>query len=215
MSAVLDRMTAGFADPVHDAQRVFRVILAAMSRPGTIGRVAADAVDAIDPPSSDDDVPLGAATTAILLTLLDADTSVAPVGTLAGDAVRAYCRFHTGVRSLAAIDGAAFVVARAADVDAALRARLYLGSDETPQDGATMIIEVDGFGADAARTTSMTLRGPGIETTAALSVAGGDPAFWTWRAGLQSALPRGIDLIFTCDDALVAIPRSTRITLEG
>src|SRR6185437_12731453 len=59
-------LTAGFAEPVMDAQRSFRAVLDAMARPGTIRRVGG-----VIPPA-----PLDAATAAVLLTLADNETPI-------------------------------------------------------------------------------------------------------------------------------------------
>ena len=57
-------LEAGFADPVHDAQRSFRAVLDAMSRPGRIAQITG-----VTAPG-----PLGAAAGAVLLTLVDHET---------------------------------------------------------------------------------------------------------------------------------------------
>jgi alpha-D-ribose 1-methylphosphonate 5-triphosphate synthase subunit PhnH len=212
MSAVLAGITPGFHDAVHGAQRSFRGLLDAMSRPGRVVSLPAAATEGIVPPG--DAIGLGA--TALLLTLLDADTTLQLAGGLAGDAAAAYLRFHTGVR-LTAEGGADFTLARAADVDERLCSGLALGSDEAPQRGATLIVEVDALADaphDGAEGVRLCLRGPGIESLQRCGVSGLGRPFWEWRLGLQSLMPRGIDLVMTCGTRLAALPRSTRITLD-
>ena len=58
----------GFADPVRDAQSVFRTVMMALARPGTIGDLAAGPVT---PPA-----PLTPELAAVALTLCDHETPV-------------------------------------------------------------------------------------------------------------------------------------------
>ena len=213
MSAVLAEMTRGFPDATHGAQQTFRTLLAAMSRPGTVFRLPEAGMAGLEPPASatPGSRPMSLGAAAVLLTLLDAETTVRLAGSLASAPALAYLRFHTGVRSAWLDELAAFTVARAAEVDAMLWSRLDLGSDELPQKGVTLIVEVDALGERA--NTQLRLRGPGIESVQALGVSGLSRGFWQWRTQLQSLLPRGIDLVLVCRTEIAAIPRSTRIVL--
>ena len=214
MSAVLARMGAGFADPVHGAQQTFRVLLGAMSEPGRLHALPPAAVDGLDPPDAELRPPLGIALAATLLTLLDADTPVHLAGALGNDDARAWLRFHTGARDVAAV--ATMSAALARDVDAALWSRLDLGTDDAPQAGATLFVEVDALSdRPLPGAVALKLRGAGIDSSRDLAVAGLPPAFWQWRAALRSELPRGVDLVLACGTRLVAIPRSTRIESEA
>ena len=98
-----------------------------------------------------------------------------------------------------------------------LWASLPCGSDDIPQDGATLLLEVPALSASATATGpgALTLRGPGIADTHTLRVAGLDAAFWRARAALAIDYPRGVDLLLCCGDTLAAIPRTTRIALHG
>ena len=214
MSAILARMGGGFADPVHGAQQTFRALLGAMSEPGRLHALPPAATDGLEPPDAGMRPPLGVALAATLLTLLDADTPVHLAGALGNDDARAWLRFHTGARDVAA--GATMSAALARDVDAALWNRLDLGTDDAPQSSATLFVEVDALSdRPLAGAVALKLRGAGIETSRDLAVAGLPPAFWQWRAALRSELPRGVDLVLACGTRLVAIPRSTRVESEA
>lgn len=214
MSAVLADMTPGFRDPVHGAQQTFRAVLDAMARPGRVVALPPSAVDGLQPPPSTlSGRPMSIGAAALLLTLLDAETRVRLAGSVASAAALAYLRFHTGVRLAPQSEPADFTLARARDVDAALWSQLDLGHDEAPQRGATLLVEVDALGGDGG--TRLRLRGPGIDGAQSLSVSGLSHEFWLWRQRLQSALPRGIDLMLVDGARLAAIPRSSRITLEA
>lgn len=210
MSAVLEdsglaAIGRGFADPVHGAQQVFRAVLDAMSRPGRLQRLGADTLAGIEPPA------FGTGLGALLLTLLDAETGVWLDPALAGGATGGWLRFHTGVRLHAERGDAPFAVVPAARADARLWSTLPCGSDEQPQAGATLIVDVPQLAADGPG--ALLLRGPGIAETHRLVVGGLGPAFWRARAALQPAFPRGIDLLLVSGDTLAALPRTTRITL--
>jgi alpha-D-ribose 1-methylphosphonate 5-triphosphate synthase subunit PhnH len=59
------------------------------------------------------------------------------------------------------------------------------------------------------------LRGPGIDGSAVLR-ATIEPADLFERLGINAALfPRGIDVVLVADDAIVAIPRTTRLAAKG
>ena len=214
MSAALANMGAGFADPVHGAQQTFRVLLGAMSEPGRLHALHDAATDGLAPDDAEMRPPLGIAMAAMLLTLLDADTPVHLAGALGNDDARAWLRFHTGARDVPAAAGMTATLAR--DVDAALWSALTLGSDESPQSGATLIVEVDALSDQPlAGAIALKLRGAGIASSRNLAVAGLPGAFWQWRIALQAELPRGVDLVFVCGTQVAAIPRSTRIASEG
>ena len=90
----LARIPTGFADPVHDAQAVFRVVLEALSRPGRMQALPGPVHQPLGHPAA-----LKPALAAALLALLDAQTSLWLSPALAaGGEVQAWLRFHTGTR---------------------------------------------------------------------------------------------------------------------
>jgi alpha-D-ribose 1-methylphosphonate 5-triphosphate synthase subunit PhnH len=213
MNTELAQMTAGFRDATHGAQRTFRVLLDAMSRPGRVIALPDEAINGIEPPVSADSARrMSVGVAAVMLTLLDAETSVRIVGSMAGAAASAYLRFHTGVGAAGLDEPATFTVAHASDAHAALWTQLDAGTDEAPQDGVTLVLQVDELGPRG--DTGLHLRGPGIEAMQALSVSGTSSDFWSWRIRQQALLPRGVDIVLVCGTRIAAIPRTTRIELE-
>jgi alpha-D-ribose 1-methylphosphonate 5-triphosphate synthase subunit PhnH len=196
---LLAAMPRGFADATHDAQAVFRAVLEALSRPGRLQTL--DASDGLQAPA-----PLSRGLTALLLTLLDGETSLHLDGPLASDAAWMYARFHTGVQP-AGREAADFVVTRAAD---ARFERLRLGTDEAPQHGATLIID-----STTLAGQSLVLSGPGIEHMQRMGLCGLSLDFWQQRIAQQRLFPRGVDLLIVCGSQLIAVPRSTHIRWEA
>lgn len=182
---------AGFADPVLDSQAAFRAVLEAMSRPGRIQRLP---VPPELPPG------IGPAAAAVLLALADADT---PTRLAAGPDAQAWIRFHTGARAAAAPD-AAFVL----DRDAGLL-DLDPGSEEEPERGATLILEVESL----AEGSGWRLSGPGIQATHRLAVAGAPDGFLAEWAANRARFPRGVDVILCAGDLVAALPRG--VMIEG
>ena len=218
MTATLACMGTGFADPTHGAQQTFRVLLEAMSLPGRLHALPGSAIDGLAPAQADLAPPVGIGMAAVLLTLLDAETPVLLAGAMASDTVKAWIRFHTSARPATMVDAPALAAAEARDVTPALWQRLALGSDEAPQDGATLIVEVDALSdgdADTPDGIALVLHGPGIESTRALVVQGLPDAFWQWRQALATAMPRGVDLVLIHGRRVAAIPRSTRLARRG
>lgn len=184
----------GFADPVADAQGCFRAVLAALSTPGSIHRVGLG----LTPPP-----PLGQAMAAVLLSLVDGDTPLSLGGRYG--AAAEWLAFHCGA-VLAAEGDAAFVATEALpDL-----ARLRCGSDEAPEEAATVLLAVSALGEGPA----LRLAGPGLAAPATFR-ATGLPADFAARWALNHGLfPRGVDLILCAGDRLAAFPRSLAIT-EG
>lgn len=183
----------GFADAPRDAQRIFRLILMAMARPGRLVEV--------DLPQAPDGLSPAAAAT--LLTLCDSDTAVwlDP----ASAAAAPWLRFHCGSPITAEPMAARFAYCRDPGLLPALDS-FALGTDEYPDRSTTLLLEASLGGAPTAR-----LAGPGIERETRLGLRGLSAVFWEERAELLPLFPRGLDLILTCGAKLVAIPRTTRL----
>jgi alpha-D-ribose 1-methylphosphonate 5-triphosphate synthase subunit PhnH len=192
-------VSAGFADPVHEAQAAFRAVLEALSRPGqrmAVGRPV-------------NGLALGPAMAHLLLALTDDDTPVwwQQPGSEAAD----WLRFHTGASVAAAPADAAFAVI--GDVAALPPLEAFAaGSVESPEHAATLLIEVPSLSDGPA----VDWHGPGIRDMQTVKLAGLPASFWTqWQAN-HAAFPQGVDIVFTCADAVLGLPRTTRVRrLEG
>lgn len=212
-------MTPGFADPTLGAQSSFRAVLHAMAHPGAIVLLP----DAPDAPA-----PLNRAAAALALSLCDADT---PLWQDGGAAVADWLRFHTGAPAASSHE-ARFLIATG--TPPALAA-LGLGSDEAPQDGATLFLQVEALAESepvefakhpdhpeemAGSSLAMTaghwrLSGPGIESTTDLHVTGLPSGFVAARAELAPLFPRGLDIVLCAGRCIAALPRTTRIEEAG
>ncbi|MGE0652566.1 MAG: phosphonate C-P lyase system protein PhnH [Alphaproteobacteria bacterium] len=198
MSETSAAIPLGFARPVHDANLVFRRVLQAMSRPGRV----LDCGAASAPPPA----PLGPAAAAILLTLADLDTPVWLDGAARLPEVEGFIRFHTGAPLVGDPNAAAFIVATAARRVPSLD-DLPQGSDLAPEQGCTLIAEVDDLSTDEGYL----LNGPGIRQSARLAARGLSEKFWIERWQMQARFPRGIDIVFTAGRMLAALPRTTKV----
>lgn len=184
-------ITPAFADPVRDSQACFRAVLEAISRPGRVQRL----LPGLTPPPG-----LAPATAAVLLTLADAET---PLHHDTGEAAEAWLRFHCGSPTAPPAE-AAFVVATG--TPPALAA-LDAGTDEEPEHGATLIIQVESL----AEGQGWSLSGPGIETRHRLTVTGLPAGFLAdWRAQ-RGLFPRGVDVLLCAGQDIAALPRTTVI----
>jgi alpha-D-ribose 1-methylphosphonate 5-triphosphate synthase subunit PhnH len=196
----LDTLVRGFTDPVHDAQRCFRVLLDALARPGELRSIDVE----LDP---DAQRQWPAAAFAALLTLGDFST---PVWLQRRDEALAQAvRFHTGAPLADTSTEAAFAyIAESAAAPAP--DAFSLGTPEAPQASATLLIRVDAF--EGGRP--LTLTGPGIRTSASIAPAGIADSFWQGRAALAGQAPCGIDCYLVCERSVIGIPRTTRVELS-
>ena len=186
---------AGFADPVADAQRCFRLILDAMAHPGRILEL---------PPGilAKNESALPDAAAALALTLLDFETPVWLDA--ASQRAAAYLRFHCGVTVVAEPRASRFAFAGDPAAIPPLDS-FDLGYSEFPDRSTTLVVAVPGLASDSG----LVLRGPGLKGTARLRVDGVAPPLWRARAELAPLFPLGIDLVFVCGRRLAALPRTT------
>lgn len=182
----------GFAEPVYDAQRVFRTALAAMSYPGRIERL--DAPATVPPPFS-------RASLALALALID---EAAPLWCNTAHAAGIeHLRFHCGARIVDEPAQAAFGLGHARECP--LPDQWARGTTAEPHRSATLILEVDSLDAGERYQLS----GPGIAQQEWLTCRG-LPSAWV-AARATSTFPCGVDVFLTSEDRVVALPRTTRI----
>jgi alpha-D-ribose 1-methylphosphonate 5-triphosphate synthase subunit PhnH len=196
----LDTLVRGFADPVHDAQSCFRVLLDALARPGKVHSIDV---------ALDDDAQRQwpAAAFAALLALVDFST---PVWLQRHDEALAQAiSFHSGAPLADTPDEAAFAyIADAAQVPAP--DAFSLGTPEAPQGSATLLIRVDAL--EGGRP--LTLSGPGIQSSIRIAPLGIVDTFWRARAALAAHAPCGVDCYLMCGRSVIGIPRTTRVELN-
>jgi alpha-D-ribose 1-methylphosphonate 5-triphosphate synthase subunit PhnH len=200
MSMQMTTPAAGFDDPVQQSQQAFRALLDAMARPGRVTTVETEAGH----PEG-----LAPALAAALLTLADLDTPVWLGPGFDTEAMKTWLRFHSGAPLAAKPDQAAFALLDAAQMPAL--ETFSFGTDEAPERGATLLIQVPGL----TGATAMTWRGPGIKESVTMPFCGLDQSVWQQRAALSIEFPRGVDLYLGSGRDLVALPRSTAISIEG
>lgn len=194
-------LAAGFADPVREAQAVFRSVMMALARPATVRPMAAGLV----PPA-----PLTPELAAVALALADHEAPLWLDAALAAEpAVVDFLRFHTGARIVTAPAEAAFaLVADPAGMPEL--AAFGLGSDEYPDRSTTIVIAVGALAAGAG----LAFEGPGIKGRAAVSFAPMPAAFAEhWRAN-RALFPRGVDVVLTAPGGVAGLPRSATLIGE-
>jgi alpha-D-ribose 1-methylphosphonate 5-triphosphate synthase subunit PhnH len=195
-------LPAGFADKVLSAQSTFRSVMEAMARPGSVQRVTAS-VGA--PP------PMMRGTAAIALTLFDHDTPIWLDEKMSEttDTAR-WLKFHAAAPIVADSSISSFALigrpGALPDLD-----RFALGSNEYPDRSTTLIVQVTSLTEGPAYE----LRGPGIDGSAILNATFEPKDLFDRLAVNATLFPRGIDVVLVADDAIVAIPRTTRLTAHG
>lgn len=195
----LSGLLPGFADHTLESQAAFRAIMNATARPGLIADLSA----APTPPAG-----LCRAAGAAALTLIDQDTPLWLDAGLRGGAAESWLRFHCTCPLAAAPVQAAFALLLAAP-DIPPLAAFNQGDARYPDQAATVIIMLPALHGGP----QLELRGPGIADMARIAPQGLTAAFWAERAELVAHFQFGIDLMLCAGDELIAIPRTTRITL--
>jgi alpha-D-ribose 1-methylphosphonate 5-triphosphate synthase subunit PhnH len=195
-------LPAGFADKVLSAQSTFRSVMDAMARPGSVQRIASTAGTP---------VAMMRGTAAMALTLFDHDTPVWLDRRMsAASDVAKWLKFHTSAPVIADASIASFALVGDPENLPALD-RFAFGSNEYPDRSTTLILQVESLTDGPV----VDLQGPGIDGAATLR-ASIQPRDLFERLTINAALfPRGIDVVLVHDDAIVAIPRTTRLAKGG
>jgi alpha-D-ribose 1-methylphosphonate 5-triphosphate synthase subunit PhnH len=191
----------GFTDPVFQAGGIFRILLDCLSNPGTIGQVQASAM----PPA-----PMNRVAGAIALTLADHDTPVWLTSAMIEGGVPAWLAFHAGALVSEEKSDAAFAFVEGAHALPSFAA-FNAGTDEYPDRSTTLILQVPAL--EGGRELELT--GPGIRTEIRVAPKGLPEHFENLWAANRKLFPRGMDLILAADDAIMCLPRSTKIRKSG
>jgi len=192
-----EALTGGFAEPVFQAQSVFKMLMDAMARPGTLKTVDAD----VAPP-----MPLGIAQGAIALTLCDPDTQVWLSSGLSNSAAPAWLGFHTGCPVIKNRDEARFAFLEAGMTLSSL-GQFSVGTQEYPDRSTTLVMEIESLVGGA----ELVLSGPGIQGIRTIAPSGlADNVLRLWNDN-RALFPRGVDLVLTAGADFMCLPRTTKI----
>ncbi len=186
-------LLASFTHPVADAQRAFRRILKAMSEPGVM----------VSLPLAQGWGELSPAATAVLLTLVDQESALWLDQRVDSDTLRSNLRFHTGVPIVAERDAPFALTHAAANPDPALFAA---GDNMAPEKSTTLIVEVPALNGGL----TLRLSGPGLRESRAIAPQL-PAAILHYLRERPHPFPQGVDLIFTCGEAMMALPRTTDV----
>jgi alpha-D-ribose 1-methylphosphonate 5-triphosphate synthase subunit PhnH len=195
-------LPAGFADKVLSAQSTFRSVMDAMARPGAVQRIKA---------GSGTPAGMMRGSAAIALTLFDHDTPIwLDAAMSATPDVARWLKFHTSAPVIADSSVASFALIGDAQRLPMLE-RFAFGSNEYPDRSTTLILQVESL----TQGTAFELKGPGIDGTALLRAMIRPRDLFERLAINEALFPRGIDVVLVHDDAIVAIPRTTRLIASG
>ena len=188
----------GLADPVFDAQSVFRRIMDALARPGTV-----QAVDPVAAPPA----PLSHTVGAIATTLFDHDTNIWLDPQLAKrEAVTEWLTFHTAAPIVDQQIDAQFAIVADRAVLPSLES-FNQGTQEYPDRSTTVILQIESLTGGA----TLQLSGPGIKDVHTVEPTGLPPHFCEQWAGNGNRYPRGVDVILAAPEGIIGLPRTVKI----
>jgi alpha-D-ribose 1-methylphosphonate 5-triphosphate synthase subunit PhnH len=197
MPEITESLDGGFPDAVTHAQTVFRSVMDATARPGTIGVVEVS----VAPPA-----PLGVAAGALLLTLCDHDTPIWLTPAASKSALSGWIGFHTGASLTTTRSEARFAFVEAGAPVPSLT-QFALGTQEYPDRSTTVVLEVTSLEGGLP----LQLTGPGIRDTATIAPKGLPETFLRQWADNRAMFPRGVDVVLTAGRRFIALPRTTKI----
>ncbi|MBS7545743.1 phosphonate C-P lyase system protein PhnH [Ancylobacter oerskovii] len=191
----MQELARGFADPVLEAQDVFRAAMRALSRPGRPQRLVTE----LAPPA-----PLTPEAAALALALCDYETPVFLDATLAAErAVGDFLAFHTGA-PITADPGEARFAFISNPLEMLDFSAFAPGSPEFPDASTTLVLQITGFTG-----RGLSLEGPGIKGRIGFGAAPLPAGFAARMAANRALFPRGVDLLLAGAGEVAGLPRST------
>lgn len=189
---------------VYPTQKVFRVLVDAMSHPGRVYRM----------PKPQKIDPWETSLLAIVYTLLDHEVSFAFIGQKITIAEQIYAA--TKARQVA-IEEADYIIVEGNRSDGQiLSAKCGVGA--YPEQGATIIYVIDQetHNGNSAGLNEIILNGPGIKDQTSPQLAGLSVEEFQHIRDLNTEYPLGVDCVFLGEDnQVMCIPRSTKITVRN
>lgn len=196
-------LAPGLPDPIHDAQRIFRCALTALSEPGRILEMPVSLKATCQQLGG----AVGPAALGLMLALADGDTPIWLDQRAA--AVAAFLGFHTGAPIADRPRAGRFALI--ADPGAGPTLTAFDGGGvDYPDRSATLIIEASRLASGGLFGFS----GPGIPTRRYLTVEGMPAGFITDWASNHAQFPCGVDVLITCGKRIVGLPRSTALEVS-
>lgn len=184
-------------DDLFVTQAVYRDLLVAMSRPGTVCNLRRDVIE-----SGRDQLM------ALAITLLDREVSffVLDNDTLSHDIETKTC---SKIQNYNIAD---YIFIPSGNSYGKIR-EAKRGSLEYPDRGATIIYQVEQLSESAEKAT-LELRGPGIESAVSPEIKGLEREELLLLGEINIHYPLGIDvLLIDLDNKIMALPRSVKITI--
>jgi alpha-D-ribose 1-methylphosphonate 5-triphosphate synthase subunit PhnH len=195
-------LPTGFADKFLAAQSTFRSVMEAMARPGSVQQITA---------SLGTPAPMMHGAAAIALTLFDHDTPIWLDAKFSEtNVVARWLKFHSSAPVVTDSSIASFALIGDAAAFPDLN-RFAFGTNEYPDRSTTLILQVESL----TQGREYRLSGPGIDGIALLRATIAPKDLFDRLAINATLFPRGIDVVLVADDAIVAIPRTTRLVAKG
>lgn len=178
-------------DPAKQ-QKLFRSLLDAFSYPGRITQCATASTSSWF---------------ALLSTLVDGQTTLADPYKLLEE-----WQWPKLEARRASPEAAAFVILDGSHAPEFLPS---LGKLEAPEYGATLMLRVTSLNDAGIGTLRLQLSGPGVRKPMIIGVDGLHTDWITSRNDWVSTFPLGVELVLCDAQSFVALPRTTRIKVEG
>ena len=197
----------GFADPVDDAQAVFRAALAALAHPGL-------PVSLELPPFPLPAAGFSSGMTALALALCDQDTPLWLDEAADTPEVRHHLRFHCASPLVSQPQSAFFAFISRPEAMPRLR-EFNQGRPEYPDRSATLVLGVD---LSLSQGLALEVTGPGVKGNdqglwRGLRLSGLPAWFWDDWEENHAAYPLGVDVVFVGGPGirLLGLPRTARV----
>ncbi len=184
---------------VFDSQKIFRKIMDSMARPGKINNL--DDLD-INPPSG-----LNKSSALIGFALLNSDVTFFTLNNQ--DEVNEYIKINTSSVPVSKVENAGYIFIKGNASGEIIR-NARKGELEYPEDGATIIIDVEKIvKAPVDKTFELILKGPGVKSEETVYIKGITYEILEEVKLANNEYPLGVDIILSDSDAnILCIPRT-------